>query len=79
MMDTVAAAQAVRGRALGGCAAFRRVTTDSRDLEPGDLFGDDIPVPSQQCEPFWNTIGVLLHEARVLGDPRQWHPRDPQM
>ena len=38
MMDTVAAAQAVRGRALGGCAAFRRVTTDSRDLEPGDLF-----------------------------------------
>ncbi|MCC7040751.1 MAG: UDP-N-acetylmuramoyl-tripeptide--D-alanyl-D-alanine ligase [Burkholderiales bacterium] len=37
-MDTNAAAQAVRGRPLGGSAAFRRVTTDSRDVAPGDLF-----------------------------------------
>jgi UDP-N-acetylmuramoyl-tripeptide--D-alanyl-D-alanine ligase len=38
MMDTAAAARAVRGRVLGGAVRFARVTTDSRTLAPGDLF-----------------------------------------
>ena len=37
-MDTVAAARAVGGRALGAPATFLRVTTDSRAIAPGDLF-----------------------------------------
>ena len=38
MMDTVAAARAVAGRALGPAVVFSRVTTDSRAIDPGDLF-----------------------------------------
>jgi len=38
MMDTVAAARAVGGTALGPAAMFMRVTTDSRAIAPGDLF-----------------------------------------
>jgi UDP-N-acetylmuramoyl-tripeptide--D-alanyl-D-alanine ligase len=38
MMDTVAAARAVGGRAVGTPAVFTRVTTDSRAIAPGDLF-----------------------------------------
>jgi UDP-N-acetylmuramoyl-tripeptide--D-alanyl-D-alanine ligase len=37
-MDTIAAARAVGGRALGAPATFLRVTTDSREIAPGDLF-----------------------------------------
>ncbi|HET9045885.1 MAG TPA: Mur ligase domain-containing protein, partial [Casimicrobiaceae bacterium] len=37
-MDTLAAARAVGGRALGPTATFMRVTTDSRAIAPGDLF-----------------------------------------
>ncbi len=38
VMDTLAAARAVGGRALGAPATFLRVTTDSRAIAPGDLF-----------------------------------------
>ena len=38
MMDTIAAARAVGGRALGPPATFLRVTTDSRTITSGDLF-----------------------------------------
>ena len=38
MMDTASAARAVDGRVVGRNVAFARVTTDSRALEPGDLF-----------------------------------------
>jgi UDP-N-acetylmuramoyl-tripeptide--D-alanyl-D-alanine ligase len=38
MMDTATAARAVNGQLVGGNVAFRRVTTDSRKLEAGDLF-----------------------------------------
>jgi UDP-N-acetylmuramoyl-tripeptide--D-alanyl-D-alanine ligase len=38
MMDTATAARAVQGRLIGGNVPFRRVTTDSRALAPGDLF-----------------------------------------
>ena len=38
MMDTVAAARAVAGRVIGNAVRFGRVTTDSRAIEPGDLF-----------------------------------------
>ncbi|MEP7274787.1 MAG: UDP-N-acetylmuramoyl-tripeptide--D-alanyl-D-alanine ligase [Betaproteobacteria bacterium] len=38
MMDTVAAARAVDGRAVGAPVTFARVTTDSRAVAPGDLF-----------------------------------------
>jgi UDP-N-acetylmuramoyl-tripeptide--D-alanyl-D-alanine ligase len=38
MMDTVIAAAAVHGRAIGPAVAFGRVTTDTRALEAGDLF-----------------------------------------
>ncbi len=38
MMDTGAAAHAVGGRVVGERVPFARVTTDSRALEPGDLF-----------------------------------------
>jgi UDP-N-acetylmuramoyl-tripeptide--D-alanyl-D-alanine ligase len=38
MLDLVSAAQAVGARHRGGNATFDRVTTDSRDLRPGDLF-----------------------------------------
>ncbi len=38
MMDTAAAARAVQGRLVGGNVPFGRVTTDTRDLAPGDLF-----------------------------------------
>ena len=38
MMDTTTAAHAVDGQLVGGNVAFRRVTTDSRALEAGDLF-----------------------------------------
>jgi len=38
MMDTALAARVMHGRSLGGVVPFLRVTTDSRDLRPGDLF-----------------------------------------
>jgi len=38
MMDTKTAARAVDGQLIGDNVAFRRVVTDSRALEPGDLF-----------------------------------------
>ena len=38
MMDTMTAARAVDGRLLGGNVHFTRVATDSRALDPGDLF-----------------------------------------
>ncbi len=38
MLDLVSAAQALGARRLGGNAEFMRVTTDSRDVRPGDLF-----------------------------------------
>jgi UDP-N-acetylmuramoyl-tripeptide--D-alanyl-D-alanine ligase len=38
MMDTAAAAHAVRGRAIGTPVVFSRVTTDSRAIHRGDLF-----------------------------------------
>ena len=38
MMDTLTAAAAVHGRALGPPATFTRVVTDSRALDAGDLF-----------------------------------------
>ena len=38
MMDTVAAAHAVAGRAIGTPVTFARVTTDSRAIHRGDLF-----------------------------------------
>ena len=38
MMDLAAAAAAVHGRLEGANARFARVTTDSRAVEPGDLF-----------------------------------------
>jgi UDP-N-acetylmuramoyl-tripeptide--D-alanyl-D-alanine ligase len=38
MLDTATAAALVGGRALGGNVPFRRVSSDSRSLEPGDLF-----------------------------------------
>lgn len=38
MMDTMTAARAVEGRLLGGNVHFTRVATDSRALDPGDLF-----------------------------------------
>ncbi len=38
MMDTMTAARAVEGRLLGGNVHFARVATDSRALDPGDLF-----------------------------------------
>src|SRR5262245_44986403 len=38
MMDTIAAARVVGGRAVGAPALFTRVTTDSRAIAPGDLF-----------------------------------------
>src|SRR5204863_3630241 len=38
MMDTIAAARAVGGTAVGPAAMFMRVTTDSRAIVPGDLF-----------------------------------------
>ena len=37
-MDTKTAARAVDGQLIGDNVAFRRVVTDSRALEPGDLF-----------------------------------------
>lgn len=38
MLDLVTIAQAVDGRLAGGNAHVERITTDSRDLRPGDLF-----------------------------------------
>ena len=38
MLDLVSAAQALGARLVGGDAEFMRVTTDSRDICPGDLF-----------------------------------------
>jgi UDP-N-acetylmuramoyl-tripeptide--D-alanyl-D-alanine ligase len=38
MMDTAAAARAVAGRVVGDSVRFARVTTDSRQLQDGDLF-----------------------------------------
>ena len=38
MMDLAAAAHAVQGRVEGANVRFARVTTDSRSVEPGDLF-----------------------------------------
>ena len=38
MMDTKTAAQAVDGQLIGDNVAFRRVVTDSRALQTGDLF-----------------------------------------
>lgn len=38
MLDLVSAAQALGARMVGGNAEFTRVTTDSRDIRPGDLF-----------------------------------------
>src|SRR5258708_14192010 len=38
MLDLVSAAQALGARRLGGNAEFMRVSTDSRDVRPGDLF-----------------------------------------
>ena len=38
MLDLVAAARAIGARHKGANATFDRVTTDSRDLRPGDLF-----------------------------------------
>ena len=38
MMDTKTAARAVDGQLIGDNVAFRRVVTDSRGLESGDLF-----------------------------------------
>ncbi len=38
MMDTSTAAKAVEGQLIGENVAFRRVVTDSRTLESGDLF-----------------------------------------
>ncbi|MEJ7668753.1 MAG: UDP-N-acetylmuramoyl-tripeptide--D-alanyl-D-alanine ligase [Casimicrobiaceae bacterium] len=38
MMDTMTAARAVEGRLLGSNVSFTRVVTDSRALDPGDLF-----------------------------------------
>ena len=38
MLDLAAAAQAIGARHRGANATFDRVTTDSRDLRPGDLF-----------------------------------------
>ena len=38
MMDTATAARAVDGQLIGENVAFRRVVTDSRALESGDLF-----------------------------------------
>lgn len=38
MMDLAAAAAAVNGRVVGANPRFARVTTDSRAVEPGDLF-----------------------------------------
>jgi UDP-N-acetylmuramoyl-tripeptide--D-alanyl-D-alanine ligase len=38
MLDLAAAAQAIGARHLGANVVFKRVTTDSRDLHPGDLF-----------------------------------------
>jgi len=38
MLDLATAAQAIGARHKGGNATFDRVTTDSRDLRPGDLF-----------------------------------------
>jgi UDP-N-acetylmuramoyl-tripeptide--D-alanyl-D-alanine ligase len=37
-MDLATATRAVGGRRVGGNPTFRRVTTDTRALEPGDLF-----------------------------------------
>jgi len=37
-MDLATAAQAVRGHVEGPNVRFARVTTDSRAVEPGDLF-----------------------------------------
>ncbi|HET9339492.1 MAG TPA: Mur ligase domain-containing protein, partial [Casimicrobiaceae bacterium] len=37
-MDLAAAAHAVQGRVEGANVRFARVTTDSRSVEPGDLF-----------------------------------------
>jgi UDP-N-acetylmuramoyl-tripeptide--D-alanyl-D-alanine ligase len=38
MMDTKTAARAVEGQLIGDNVGFRRVVTDSRTLQPGDLF-----------------------------------------
>ena len=38
MLDLASAAQAILARRVGGNAEFMRVTTDSRDIRPGDLF-----------------------------------------
>jgi UDP-N-acetylmuramoyl-tripeptide--D-alanyl-D-alanine ligase len=38
MMDTPTAAAAMQGRAMGPAVAFERVATDTRTLQPGDLF-----------------------------------------
>ncbi|MEO8164905.1 MAG: Mur ligase domain-containing protein, partial [Betaproteobacteria bacterium] len=38
MLDLAAAARAIGGRHKGENAKFHRVTTDSRDVRPGDLF-----------------------------------------
>ena len=38
MMDLATAAHAVHGRVDGANVRFTRVTTDSRGVEPGDLF-----------------------------------------
>ncbi|MEP7206995.1 MAG: UDP-N-acetylmuramoyl-tripeptide--D-alanyl-D-alanine ligase [Casimicrobiaceae bacterium] len=38
MMDTATAAAVLHGRLVGPNVTFSRVTTDSRSLEPGDLF-----------------------------------------
>ena len=38
MIDLASAAKAINARLIGANAVFDRVTTDSRDLRPGDLF-----------------------------------------
>jgi len=38
MLDLASAAQAIFARRVGGNSEFMRVTTDSRDIRPGDLF-----------------------------------------
>ena len=38
MLDLASAAQALGARRVGANAEFTRVTTDSRDIRPGDLF-----------------------------------------
>ena len=71
MMDLAAAAAAVNGRVAGANPRFARVTTDSRAVEPGDLF---VALPGERFDghdfvagAFERLVGGQVHQLQLVG------------